>query len=241
MQRVNANPGGRLPGVFLVAVLLSATVGCHDGPLYGLKVANPYYSLHQWQQDELLGPTDHVRRAELTKLVKAMPTLPPERQQRWHTHLEAIYEHDASPEMRRLAIQAAAASSVSGASELIEKGLKDDNLKVRLAACEALGSRGDEDSARLLAETAGSTSDTDVRNAALAALASHRGPIAVDALRAALDSRDPATRALAIGSLKGVTGKDYGNDPQTWIAALDGKSVSEPTPQLADRIRNLWR
>lgn len=241
MQLVNANPGWLTPGPLLVVAVLSVTVGCHDGPLYGLKVANPYYSLHQWQKDEQLGPTDHVRRAELTKLAKAMPSLPVERQQRWHTHLEAIFEHDASPEMRRLAIQAAARSSVPESAQLIRQGLQDDSLKVRLAACEALGERPDEASARLLAETAGSTSDTDVRNAALAALSRHRVPVAVDALRSALDSRDPATRELAIKSLRGATGKDYGDDPQVWIAALDGQPTPERQPQIADRIRGMLR
>jgi HEAT repeat protein len=92
-----------------------------------------------------------------------------------------------------------------------------------------------------LAETAGSTSDPDVRNAALAALGKHSGKIAVDALKLALDTRDPATRGLAIASLRGATGKDYGDDPEVWIAALDGKDVPEKPTQIADRLRELWR
>jgi HEAT repeat protein len=143
--------------------------------------------------------------------------------------------------MRRLAVIAAGNTQLSGSSELIGRGLKDDSLKVRLAACQVLGERGDEASARVLAETAGSTSDPDVRNAALAALGKHSGKIAVDALKLALDTRDPATRGLAIASLRGATGKDYGDDPEVWIAALDGKDVPEKPTQIADRLRELWR
>jgi hypothetical protein len=232
----------RIPlGILAAAMLLAGVTGCHDGPLYGLKVANPFYSMHQWKQDEDIGPTDHQRLKEMRRLVAVMPSLPEDRQAAWFTHLRGIMDHDSSPEMRRLAVIAAGNTQLSGSSELIGRGLKDDSLKVRLAACHVLGERGDEASARVLAETAGSTSDADVRNAALAALGQHSGKIAVDALKLALDTRDPATRDLAIASLRGATGKDYGDDPEVWIAALDGKDVPEKQTQIADRLRELWR
>jgi hypothetical protein len=215
--------------------------GCHDGPMYGIKAANPFYSYKQWKADEAYGPTDHVRRQELTKLAGMMETLPPERQTYWFNHLRGVMENDESPEMRRLAVLAAGKCSVAQSSELISEGLKDESLKVRLTACEMLGDRKDEESTRLLAEVAGSTSDTDVRNAAYAALGKHQSKIAVDALKLALDDRDPATRSLAVASLRGSTGKNYGDDPQSWIAALDGQDVPEQPVQLAERVKNMIR
>jgi len=215
--------------------------GCHDGPMYGLKAANPFYSLKQWKEDESFGPTDHVRRAELTKLVKTIPSLPPERQSYWHSHLRGVMDHDESPEMRRLAVMAAGESQIPQSAEILRDGLKDESLKVRLTACQMLGNRNDGESARLLAETAGSTTDLDVRNAAYAALGNHQGKVAVDTLRLALDDRDPATRSLAVKSLRGSTGKNYGDDPQLWIAALDGQDVPEQPVQIAERLKGLIR
>ncbi len=242
MQSVNANCSVRrfLPAL-AATLLMTLTTGCQDGPMYGLKAANPFFSLKQWKEDESYGTTDHVRRQELTKLAGIMPTLPPERQTFWFSHLRGVMDNDESPEMRRLAVLAAGKSSVPESFELIADGLKDDSLKVRLTACEMLGNRTDEESTRLLAQVAGTTSDQDVRNAAYAALGKHQNEIAVDALRLALDIRDPATRSLAIASLKGSTGKDYGDNPQSWIAALDGQDVPEQPVQVADRVFNLFR
>jgi hypothetical protein len=237
MHPVNPSPL-RIPILVRLAIsTLLLTAGCHDGPMYGLKAINPYYSMKEWQADEDLGPTDHLRRGELNKLVAVMPSLPEEKQAVWFTHLRGILDHDSSPEMRRMAILAAGRSKLPESAELIQRGLKDDSMKVRLASCRVLGERTDPESTRLLAETAGSTSEVDVRNAALAALANHRSPVAIDALKLALDTRDPATRDLALESLRDATGKDYGDDPQVWIAALEGKEpAAEPATRFADRL-----
>lgn len=237
MHPVNSSPL-RFPILVRLGIsTLLLAAGCHDGPMYGLKAINPYYSMKEWQADEDLGPTDHLRRGELNKLVAVMPSLPEEKQAVWFTHLRGILDHDASPEMRRMAILAAGRSKLPQSAELIQRGLKDDSMKVRLASCQVLGQRTDPESTRLLAETAGSTSEVDIRNAALAALANHRSPVAVDALKLALDTRDPATRDLALESLRDATGKDYGDDPQVWIAALEGKEpAAEPATRFADRL-----
>lgn len=208
-------------------VMMGALTGCQDGPLYALKHTNPYFTMRQWKQDEQIGVTDHRRREELISLVETMPTLPADRQQYWSSHLEQIFANDESAEMRRLAILAAGKSQAPGMIQMIEKGLEDENLKVRMESCRALGNRPDEQAARLLAATVGKSQDKDVRHAAIAALASHPGPIASDSLKLALQDRDPATQDLVIGSLRKSMGKDYGNDPETWIAALDGKEVPD--------------
>lgn len=242
MQSVNANRKvWRFLPTLGMALLMFLITGCQDGPMYAMKAANPFFSLKQWKEDEAYGPTDHVRRQELSHLVGMIDTLPPERQAYWFTHLRGVMDNDESPEMRRLAVLAAGKSSDPQSFELISEGLKDESLKVRLTACEMLGNRQDEESTRLLAEVAGSTSEQDVRNAAFTALGKHKNKIAVDALRLALEIRDPATRSLAVASLRSSTGKNYGDDPQSWIAALDGQDVPEQPVQVADRMMNLFR
>lgn len=217
----------------LMSVLLTAPVlvlcgGCHDGPMYALKHVNPYFTMRQWKADEAIGVTDHKRRQELQMLADSMIAMPADQQQTWTPHLEQIYENDPSAEMRRLAILAAGRSKAANTLDLVAKGLKDDNLKVRMESCRALGERPEEKAAQLLAAIAGESQDKDVRHAAIAALGKHPGDVSTNSLKLALRDRDPATQDLVIETLRESTGKDLGNDPAEWIAALDGQGSEEP-------------
>ncbi|TWT73002.1 HEAT repeat domain-containing protein [Allorhodopirellula solitaria] len=230
------NSSARLPmGIgrraLLLAVLAAgtsgATSGCKDGPMYALKTVNPYFTMRQWARDEEIGVTDHQRRTELQSLVKTMPNLPPERQEYWSKHLEQIFANDESAEMRRLAVVAAGKSSDPAVLSLIESGLEDDVIKVRMEACRALGNRREDEATILLAETIGKSQNKDVRHAAITALAEHPGQVATNSLKLALEDRDPATQSLVISALRENTGKDFGDDPEVWIAGLEGKDVDE--------------
>ncbi len=217
------------------------STGCHDGPLYALKAANPYYSMNEWKQDDELGVTDHERRKQLTVLADTIGTMPAEKQRFWSEQLKNMIENDSSAEMRRLAVRAAGNLSKVSGYTLIDQGLEDDNIKVRMEACRSLGQLTDEQSAQTLASVAGTETSEDVMHAALTALANHQNPIAVKALRLALENRNPATRDLAVQSLRDATGKNYGTDPQAWIAALDGTPTPEVETRIADRIGDLLR
>lgn len=229
-----------LSHVVVVFVVISAS-GCHDGPLYGLKVMNPYYSMKQWKADEAYGITDYKRRQELEKLVASISHLPKPRQAFWLGNLEQIMEHDESPEMRRLAVQAAGQLNDPTADGIVRRGLKDESVKVRMFCCQTLGNRTDPEATRMLAEAAGSSTDQDVRRSAFVALGKHKSSIATDALKIGLEDRDPATREVAMTSLKSTTGKNYGDDPEVWLAALQGKEVQEQPARIAERIENLIR
>ncbi len=232
-----ANSGGLLLGSLLCCVLC----GCQDGPMYALKTVNPYYVINEWRADEAIGVSDHVRRKQLAKLAETIHTLPAERQTFWAGQLTAMLENDPSPEMRRLAVRAARKLDSASALPMIEKGLDDESMKVRMEACRSLGSRSGEEEARLLAATVGTESNVDVKQAAIKALGNHKSQIAVDSLQIALSDRNPATRSLAVDSLRGSTGKNYGDDPKVWIAALEGKQVVEESPvRFADRVRSFF-
>ena len=230
------------PTVLVAAfgLLCLCLAGCHDGPMYGLKAANPYFVYKEWGDDAAYGVTDHQRRQELQKLADSVAGLPTDRQQYWMRHLEQLMQHDPNPEMRRIAVQTAGRMTIPEAGAVIDRGLDDDVVKVRMEACRALAKRQDEDASRLLATVIGSDPDPDVKHAAMAALGDHRNRIASDALRLALRDRDPATQDLAMRSLRGVTGKDYGDNPDVWIAALDGNEVDERPQGWSDRLRNLF-
>ncbi|NND99738.1 MAG: HEAT repeat domain-containing protein [Pirellulaceae bacterium] len=210
-----------------------AISGCHDGPLYALKHVNPYFTMKEWREDRAFGVTDHQRRNELLTLCEQIGDMPMERQTFWSGHLNKMIDNDPSPEMRRLAINAAGKLKTNTAVGLIEKGLKDDSIKVRMEACRALGRRSEPYAAQLLASTAGSETEQDVQHAAIAAMGSHKNQIATNSLRMALSDRNPATQSIAMQSLRSVTGKNYGNKPDAWLAALD-KTPVPTAPALTD-------
>ncbi|WP_145419035.1 HEAT repeat domain-containing protein [Planctomycetes bacterium K23_9] len=217
----------------VACVLLGVTSvisGCHDGPLYALKHVNPYFTMKEWRADDQLGVTDHERRNQLLKLADTIDSLPANRQAYWSTHLSKMVEMDPNPEMRRLAISAAGKMRTGTAIGLIEKGLKDDSIKVRMEACRALGNRREAQAASLLASTYGSETELDVQHAALAALANHKGQVPLNSLRIALNDRNPATQSLAMQSLRGVTGKDFGQRPDAWLKAIGGSESSTTSP-----------
>lgn len=226
--------------LFAVGVTIGGVSGCQDGPLYAMKAANPFYTMREWKRDEELGVTDHERRKQLTKLAETIDELPVERQQFWAGHLQNMLEHDESPEMRRLVVRAAGRLDDPVALSMIETGLDDSSTKVRMEACRSLGMKSGDESTRLLAATIGSETSDDVKHAAIAALSNHKSPIAVDSLRIALADRNPATRGLAVESLRGATGKNYGDNPDVWIAALDGTPTEEVPVRFADRIRSVF-
>ncbi|TWU42433.1 HEAT repeat domain-containing protein [Novipirellula artificiosorum] len=200
--------------------------GCQDGPLYALKAANPWFAMKEWREDEAFGVTDHQRREQLTQLANSIDELSAERQQFWAGQLRQIMENDQSPEMRRLAILASGKmSSATEAVPLIEMGLDDDSMKVRMEACRALGRIDDAQSSQMLAATYGSETNQDVRHAAIESLSQHKNPTSVNSLRLALDDRNPATRDLTMQSLRDVTGKDLGGDAEAWIAELEKGST----------------
>ena len=221
----------------LAAVLCVLACGCHDGPLYGMKRFNPYFPMREWKRDRELGVTDHERREELQSLASQIGGMNAKEQAKWAPHLDRIIENDPSPEMRRLSILAASNLRTPNAIDLIDRGLDDESLKVQMEACRSLGKRREPEAAQLLASTLGTTPEADVKNSAIAALGKHKGTVPVESLRLALEDRDPATIHLAMQSLKGVIGKDYGNDPQQWIAAIDAQRVPDATGTESDDVR----
>ncbi|MGB7342943.1 MAG: HEAT repeat domain-containing protein [Pirellulaceae bacterium] len=220
----------RLIVACVVLGVFAVTSGCHDGPLYALKHVNPYFTMKEWRDEEQLGVTDHERRQQLLQLADTIESLPAQRQAYWSTHLSKMIELDPSPEMRRLAVSAAGKLRTGGAVELIQKGLDDDSIKVRMEACRALGNRREAQAATLLASTYGSETEIDVKHAALDAMANHKGPTAINSLRNALNDRNPATQSLAMQSLRGVTGKDYGSNPDAWLKAIGVPEFAPTSP-----------
>lgn len=208
--------------------------------MYAMKTVNPYYRWHEWSADEAFGITEHERREQLAMLAENIGGYDPVAQAKWLDALSHVMDTDESPEMRRLAVMAAGNVDDQTAVQILEKGMDDDSVKVRMQSCRALGNHTADENVLLLASAVGSETNTDVKHAAMRALQEQSSPKAVEALRLALSDRDPSTQNLAIVSLRGATGKDFGDDPETWIAALDGQPIEERPTRFADRLRELF-
>lgn len=224
---------------FGLLVIVVASAGCHDGPMYALKQANPMYSVGQWGADERLGPTDAERAKELQSLMAQIDSMPPEQQGRWVGELAKVMEHDGSPYMRSLAVRAAGRSTVEEALTVIETGLDDDDFKVRMCAASALSGRQEPRAVDLLAETVNSDANKDVRLAAIKSLGTQSGSKVTDALKLALKEPELAYQYAAIASLKNVTGKDVGDQPKAWIAMLESEGTGGVSDQPSGSNRNL--
>jgi hypothetical protein len=223
-----------------VALCCIAMCGCHDGPLYALKHANPYF-VREWKKDEALGITDFQRRKELELLVRTIPKMSADERADWTVHLEKIVANDPSPDMRHLAVRAAETIEGPTALGLIQKSLEDDSLKVRMAACDVLGKRPEPEAAQSLAKIVGESSNLDIRQAALRAMGGHRGNVVKDSLKLALADRDPAIRMAAMQSLEQVTGEPLGtSDPDVWVAYLEGKPYESQGGSFAERMRSMF-
>jgi HEAT repeat protein len=120
--------------------------------------------------------------------------------------------------------------------DLLARGLRDEDVKVRIGACQALGGRSEPRASTILASTTSSDAENSVRLAAVSALANHQGQHVVTALRAALQNKDPAFQLAAMQSLEKVTKAGIGNDAEAWVAYLDqGTEPSKPKS-----IRDRW-
>lgn len=231
-----------LPWVVLLVV--ASASGCQDGPMFALKKANPYYSSYEWAADEAIGPTDATREAELRELAGSIATMDPEDQRRWLGDLAKIMKYDPSPHMRCQAVHAAARATVPEALSVLTTGVEDDHVKVRIASCSALGSRQEPEATRLLAESVNSETNKDVRLAAIKSLGSHEGPQATDALKLALQEPELAYQHASIASLRKITGRDVGNQPEAWVALLESPEGSsggtDRSPSWSERLGNFF-
>jgi len=228
---LNALP--TLVGCFVVTI-----AGCHDGPLYALKYTNPWYTMHEWAEDEKLGITDVQRTQELKALISQIGWMSEEEQRKWMGEMGKLIEHDQSPHMRALALRAAIAASVPESLDVIAKGIEDTDPKVRIVGVRGLETRSDPRATQLLIKSLNSEANKDVRLAAILSLGNHRGPEVLEALKSTVREPDLAYQHASVISLKEVTGKDAGNDPEAWVALVD----SLPQESSATEVRSAsWR
>ena len=214
------------------ALIVCGLVGCIDGPLYGLKQANPYYR-SQWKKDSEKGPTFHLRTEEMRLLKSQLATMPPEEQAQFTKTASEVYRYETSPEMRREAVMALANSPTLEAEATLIKACADRNEKVRIAACKALKNRNSDDAAKMLSTVAQTDQSMSVKLAAIESLGAYRNESAKTMLRQSLDEKSPAMQYQATVALREMTGRDFEGNVESWKQFLDAGGG----PESGDEVR----
>jgi HEAT repeat protein len=129
------------------------------------------------------------------------------------------------------------------AEPVFKAALQDDDMDVRVAACEALGRRPSAETTELLIGMLKNDTEKDVRLAAARGLGQSKDQRAIAALGDVLGESDPAMQYRAVVSLKSITGQDLGNNVDRWQQSVkDGSAKPAAEPEsLADKWNHLWK
>lgn len=173
----------------------------------------------------------------LRDLAKMAKKLPPSEQERATDELCQALPKEKDDLVRSEMLRTIALFPSPKAEAMLKAGLRDADQDVRIACCDAWGTRGGSESNRVLCEILASDTDRDVRLAAARALAAVKDPHAVGPLVMALDDPDPAMQFRAMQSLRAITGKKF----QT---VKEWKEFTEQDPaeqaSWTDRLKKLF-
>ncbi len=125
------------------------------------------------------------------------------------------------------------------ARNVILKGIADtDNAVIRVEACRALGKVGLPEDATTLARIMTIDKLEDCRIAAIEAIGAikTKEPRIYQILLDGMDNEDPAIRYQCLQSLRMLTEKDLGIDPEAWRRELE--PMLAPKPAVPDPKRN---
>lgn len=165
---------------------------------------------------ELYGPTADQRMTELAAEAKAALAAGPAGQEEFTQRLvtQMLGEHDARVRCRILT--AAAEFDTPAAVAICKGALQDPDDDVRMEACRVWVKRGGPEAVSLLAARATADNDLDVRLRALRMLGELQDDRAIPVLAKALEDPDPAVQFRAVGALRRVSGRDFGDDVNKW-------------------------
>ena len=149
-------------------------------------------------------------------------------------------QREQDPLVRMHIVRALAKLPDARAAAVLHLGLEDPSDMVRIACCEAWGSRGGPEAVTELSTVLQAESNIDVRMAAARALGETQDAAAVKPLADTLTDNDPAMQRRIMESLKNVSGKDYGYDVQAWRQYAAGETPQTQSVSIAERLRQLF-
>ena len=218
--------------------LTALLAGCADGLVPEMRNLNPWVR-EQWAADEKYAPTYHRKVTDLAKLRSQAANLPPGEREQVAANLAARLKEETSPALRAELVRTLGELPTPAAQQAIVAGMTDETAYVRLVACKAIGRHPDRQGFESLSQAVASDADLDVRVAAASELGKFRDFEAPQALRPALDNRDPALQVAAMQSLESLTGqRNFRNSVPTWRQYLDGGNPTPPPgPSVAEVVK----
>ncbi len=145
------------------------------------------------QRPHIKTPGERIE--ELRNLAADARKLPPAELERISTDLAHAIPKERDPLLRAQIIRTLALFPTETAARMLTAGLADTEADVRVAACEAWGTRGGPEAVERLSQTLATDADTDVRLAAARGLGNCPDQKTVAALGQVLEDRDPAVPA----------------------------------------------
>jgi HEAT repeat protein len=225
----------------LAIASLAFLSGCADGPVPEMRTLNPWLR-KQWNEDEQRVTTYHRKVADLADLrAKALHMASTERDETAVQLAERLKE-EKSLALRAEFVRTLAAFNTPVAQEAVLASMNDESASVRVLACKALGHTPSAAGFQALSNAVTADNDLDVRLIAARELGKFRGFEAPQALRPALDDRDPALQLAAMRSLEALDGhKEYRRNVAVWREHLDGGAPTPPPPpSIAEVVRQYW-
>lgn len=229
----------RQRGYLGFTVLLLTMTGCHTMKPLNWNWINFSSSFSEWNDDDQYMTTWHEKHGSLVELRRSASGMSLSQQASHALALSAQIKQEQVPVMRREMVRTLAAFDAKEAETGLETALSDADVDIRVVACQALAKRKSEKAFDLLLTTVRSDMESDVRVAALRGLGNFSGKVVFEELTKALVDRDPAIQFAGIQGLRQMTGEDWGEDPETWIAWTKGESpevIYDGSESLADSL-----
>lgn len=225
----------------LAGLLACGVAGCADGPIPEMRVLNPWIR-KQWEEDERRTTTYHRKVADLAELRKKAPQMQIQERDETAVHLAARLREEKSPALRGEFLRTLAEFPTPVADQAVASCLTDESPSVRVLACRALGRRPTAEGYQALVQCLGDDKDLDVRVVAAQEMGKFRDFATPQALRPALDDRDPALQLAAMQSLEAIDGHpEFRRNVAVWREYLDGGSPRPPqAPSIAEVVNQYW-
>ena len=183
----------------------------------------------------------HERMVEYREMAKRGESHSLEEQQRLARQLAEEFRAEGDPLIRAQMVRTLAKLKGDDSDAVLREAMEDGSLDVRIAACQAWGSRKSPEAIELLGRRIASDTNTDVRLAAARALGETGDRAAVSKLGVALEDSDPALQYRAVLSLRKLTGENLGNDVNRWREYVNGEPISPEQPiSIAERLRRMF-
>ncbi|HEY2251095.1 MAG TPA: HEAT repeat domain-containing protein, partial [Planctomycetaceae bacterium] len=186
--------------------------------------------------DDAVGITTPAQRlAAMKALAENADKQSPAEQERVTADLAKQIQDEQDPMIRRKIVDTLGHFNTASANGVLQAALADSDPWVRVVACQGWGRKSGPEAVEKLANLLSGDTNLDVRLAAAKAIGKTKDKAALQSLAEALSDSDPAVHYCVLGSLREISGKDYGNDVELWRSYAKGENPKEPDgPSIAE-------